>query len=167
MRIPAEMLRRLVTTPEGSTYRAPTGLSAEGADRILEIAWLSVASDGHLADEELDALRVVGAQLCELAGQRAEEKLSPAALDDVLARVASLDSKEEVVERLRVLSAALASDAERHLAYKLAVGLMLSDLAVNEAEAAFEDALLDALGIDEDVAERLDAEVQVALTPEP
>jgi hypothetical protein len=164
MDIPADMLRRLVTGGEGR--RAPAPISPADADRIFEIAWLTVTADGNVADEEIQALRVVGGQIHALAGGPADEELSDDVIDEIEERAASLDSAEDVAARLQVLGKGLSSNAERHLAYKLARALMMSDLSVNDDEDAFMGDLLDALGISDDVAESLDAEVDDVLVGE-
>ena len=149
MSIPASLLRRVVT-PEGAT----SAFSPADARGILEIACLAVASDGKLADEELAALRVLGAEL---------RAVTPSELGPLVDAALNLPTREARVDRLRTLADALTTDAARQCAYRVSVATALSDLASADEEFEFDLDVQDALKLAPDVADRLTADVHEAL----
>jgi len=143
MSIPASLLKRVVT-PQ----------SPEDAKRILEIACLAVASDGKLAPEELAALRVLSSELRAVPGGE---------LDALVDAALNLGTRDDRVERLRVLAEALSSEAARHCAYKVSVVTALADLDSADEEFEFDLDVQDALKLPPETADRLSADVHEAL----
>ena len=149
MSIPAPLLRRVVI-PEGGT----ASYAAADARGILEIACLACASDGKLADEELAALRVING----LLGAASATEVGPL-IDAAL----NIPSRDERVERLRVVAGSLSSAVARECAYKVSVVTALSDLASADEEFEFDLDVQDALDLAPEIADRLTAEVHEAL----
>lgn len=139
----------------------PPGLRTTPAERdaILEIAYLCVAADHKLADEELAALRQVAGKL------EGRGPLTEAALDELLGRFAEWRAPGEIPELLRGLAAKL-SPAARTLAYRVAYGLAVCDLDTSDEEFEFDLQLIDALELTADQASALAEEVQGALQGE-
>lgn len=142
MSIPASLLKRVVT-PQ----------SPEDAKRILEIACLAVASDGKLAPEEVAALHVLSSEL---------RAVSAADLD-ALVDAALNGTRDDRLDRLRVLADALSSEAARHCAYKVSVVTALADLDSADEEFEFDLDVQDALKLPPETADRLSADVHEAL----
>lgn len=145
MTIPAERLERVV---------ANVSVSAEDVRRALEIACLSVASDGKLADEEVAALRVMS---------RALSGIDAKSLDALVQGHLTLPSRDDRLAHLRATADSLTTDAGRHLAYKMALATAAADSDSADAEFEFDLDLQDALALPTAIAERLGAEVQTAL----
>jgi hypothetical protein len=157
MRIPVEKFRRVVTDSDGET----SALSRADADAILEIAYLTIASDRTLAEEELDAYGVIADEVRKLAGHTDGI--------DVSLLVEQFDgerTRDEAVARLRELGDTLASIRARQLAYKISIALATSDLAASDEEFEFEIDLMDALRLSGDTAEDLTAQVHDSLNVE-
>lgn len=147
MAIPAARLERVVANAGG--------VSAEDVRRALAIACLAVAADGKLADEELDALRVMSAALKGFAAS---------SLDALVQSSLNLPGRDDRVEQLRATADSLTTDEARELAYKLSIATALSDSDAADEEFEFDLDVQDALDLAPDVADRLAAEVQQALT---
>ncbi|MFO0737665.1 MAG: hypothetical protein U0270_17365 [Labilithrix sp.] len=141
MALPVEMIKRAIGT-------APSGADAR---RVVEIACLAVAADGHLAEEELHVLRV----LCK------ELHVDIRAVDEVLA----MGSREDRLDRLRAVGGAFESDAAKALAYKMTVLTAVADLATQDEEFEFDLDVQEALGLDSGRADELANQVHEALTP--
>lgn len=132
----------------------PPGLKTTKAERdaILEIAYLAVAADHKLSDDELDALSRIASKL-----HGAEQNLN-----DVLGRFGERREQQEVETRLRELGASL-SPAARSLAYRVAYALAMCDLDTSDEEFEFDLNLIDALDLTSDQAAQLADEVQRVL----
>lgn len=141
MALPVEMIRKAIGHTPG----------AADAKRVVEVACLAVAADGHLAEEELHVIRV----LCKELG------VDVRAVDDVLA----LGSRDDRLERLRATGAAFETDAAKRLAYKMTVLTSVADLAAQDEEFEFDLDVQDALGLDSAIADELANQVHEALTP--
>lgn len=164
MAIPGEMLKRVLKTETTDTYRsAAGGVTPDDVKRIVEIACLAVASDGHIADEEIAAVRVLGAELCAAVAGAEKAVASENAIARLAHECSALGSREAQVERLRAAAEALSSNAARALAYKVSVATAMSDLASTDEEFEFDIDVQDALGLGTDDAERLAREVNEAL----
>jgi hypothetical protein len=159
--IPAEMLKRVIRT-DAAPSPALADVSRDDVKHILEIACLAVASDGHIADEELAAVRVLGEEMCASAGVD-RGLASSAAVERLAHECASLRTRDDKLERLRVAADALSSDAARGLAYKVSIATAMSDLASTDQEFEFDIDVQDALKLTTDLADRLAAEVHEAL----
>lgn len=137
----------------------PAGLriTNEERDIILEIAFLAVAADSKLSDEELYALSRIASRLAGKDGPCANEEL-----DEIIARFATWRDRKEVDERLQLLGGKLSPSA-RGLAYRIAYVLAMCDLDSSDEEFEFDLQLIDALELTADQAQRLAKEVQEVL----
>lgn len=147
-------------------------LSAPEREAILEIAYLAIAADRTLREEELEAFRGVAGKLRDLVGDPAEGPTSkhPLALrenreltDRELARLldhyAAGLARSAADERLRVLAGALGRPEAKAVAYKVAYALALCDLDTSDPEFEFDLQLIDSLGLTQDEAGALADEV--------
>jgi hypothetical protein len=136
----------------------PAGLdlTPAEAEAVLEIAYLSTVVDGRLTEEELLSFG-------QLATRLRGRPIEGPALDELLDRFAARIAHRDVDERLMQLAGTLGRDSARRTAYKVAFAMALCDLAANDDETDFDDALLDALGIDPADADTLESEVYAAL----
>jgi len=162
MTLSAKMLEKVVFPASGAEP-----ISRPDADGILEIACLTVATDGSLAPEEILAVRVLGGAVRARAGAGTRgAKLPEPEINAVLDAISALGGREERTARLRKTASALASDAARRLAYKVSVAAAMSDLNAADAEFELDIDLIDALQLSNDAADDLSAEVHEALLPE-
>ncbi|MBX3198402.1 MAG: hypothetical protein KF894_09750 [Labilithrix sp.] len=129
--------------------------SAEEADVLLELAYLSTAADGRLDDEELAAFKVI-------VGRLRGTKPSDADVDALLDRFAANVDHAEIGERVQKLAPKL-PDGLRPLAFKLAVGLGVADLDASADESDLQVLLAEALGLDDARVDDLTAEVYASL----
>ena len=139
-------------------------------DAILEIAYLTIAADRRLSDEELDAFRALLERLRALSGASGPVSRATLAttLDDMYARADSArESKRSGYddERLQQLAKKLGPEA-RELAYKIAYALGLADMDTSDEEFELDLQLVDALELPNDRAEALANEVLAVFTPE-
>ena len=141
MSLPVEMIRKAID-------HAP---SPADAKRVVEIACLAVAADGHLDEEELHVIRV----LCK------ELSVDLRKVDEILA----MGSREDRLDRLRETAAAIETDAAKQLAYKMTVLASVADLAAQDEEFEFDLDVQEALGLDSGVADELANQVHEALAP--
>lgn len=149
MAITLDMVRRV-------TGSSKAGISREDAERVLEIASLSIVSDGNIAPEEESVLRLVGEDISGHAPN----------LDALLNKVTALRTRDAQLERLRAVADALGSEAVRQLAYKVTVLTAMADLASSDEEFEFDIDVQDALQLSSRDADRLTGEVQEAVTVE-
>jgi len=170
MAFTTEMLKRVVT--EGITgsedhYRTGGGstLVPKDAGLILEIACMTVTSDGKIADDELAAVKVMSAMVHAFAGTD-KGALSEAVINAVLDRCSALRSPADRETRLRVVAKELSGTRARHLAYKISMATAMADLASSDEEFEFDIALLDALELTNEIGDALAGEVHEALTQE-
>src|SRR5690349_21765254 len=139
MAIPVEMLRRVFSTSKSEGAISPADVAL-----VIEIACSAVASDGKIADDELQAVRALGAELHARAGGSGENPASAGKLDALL-RDNLMRTRDERIERLRAAADALSNEAARHLAYKASVVTALADLASADEEFEFDIDVQDAL----------------------
>ena len=135
-------------------------------DAILEAAYLATAADGHLSEEEHEAFRTVASSLRQLAAGGGPGKAKPIAdkdLDALFSRFAVRSEHAERAARIAAMRERLGRTEVRELAYKVAFAMSLCDLDANDDEAAYDDELIDAFGIDGERADALAAEVYAAL----
>lgn len=140
----------------------PADLNLTVAEReaILEVALLSIAADRDINEDELLALRRIAHRLGgQQAAYRAESEV-----DALLAR--GLPDREQIDGHLRFVATKLTTDDAKHVAYKAAYALALSDLAAADEEFEFDLQLIDALGLSQDVVDALTGEVVTAIQPE-
>lgn len=129
--------------------------STEHQDVLLELAFLSTAADGRLHDEELRAFSEIASRL---RGKPATDK----DLDALLDRFGGNVAPEDIEERVRKIAPGLPNDLKA-VAFKLAVGLGVSDLDASEDESALQSILAEALGFDDAKVDELTAEVYASL----
>ncbi|HSQ66110.1 MAG TPA: hypothetical protein VLM85_22970 [Polyangiaceae bacterium] len=149
--------------PESAT------LQPAEVDAILEIAYLTIAADRRLTNEELAAFEVLLDRLRTLSGMTGP--VSRATLDGTLndmyaradrARESSRSGYDDA--QLQQLGAKL-GPAAREIAYKVAYALGLADMDAIDEEFELDLQLVDALELSNDRSEALANEVLAALTP--
>jgi hypothetical protein len=157
------------TTPAVHVERvlpARADLTVGEVDAILEAAYLATAADGHLSPEEHEAFRAVASALRHIATGGAAGKAKAIAdrdLDLLFERFSVRSEHVERAERVSAVRGRLGRTEVRELAYKVAFAMSLCDLDANEEEAAYDDELIEAFGIDGERADALAAEVYAAL----
>jgi hypothetical protein len=129
--------------------------SAEHADVLLELAYLTTAADGRLDDEELAAFT-------DLVKRLKGKVPSTADLDKLLDRFGGNVEHEEITDRVNKLAPTLPPDLKA-IAFKLAVGMSVADLDASGDETDLQVTLAEALGLDETKVDELTAEVYAAL----
>ncbi len=149
---PTEGVLRAV--PEGSL-----SLSKAEADGILEIAFLAIAADRKLHDEELVAFRAVAGRLRQLSGSASAPTVSDRDFELILERFGPDLDREVAEEHLRARGAELTRPEARKLAYKVAYALALCDLETSDEEFEFDLQLIDALALTTEEADALEDEV--------
>lgn len=149
---PTEGVLRAV--PEGSL-----SLSKAEADGILEIAFLAIAADRKLHDEELVAFRAVAGRLRQLSGSASAPTVSDRDFELILERFGPDLDREVAEEHLRARGAELTRPEARKLAYKVAYALALCDLETSDEEFEFDLQLIDALALKTEEADALEDEV--------
>lgn len=135
-------------------------------DAILEAAYLATAADGELSPEELEAFRSVASSLRHIAaggGPGKAKVIGDRDLALLFERFAVRSDHAERAQRVSAVRSRLGRTEVRELAYKVAFAMSLCDLDANEEEAAYDDELIEAFGIDGERADALAAEVYAAL----
>jgi hypothetical protein len=126
------------------------------ADTLLELAFLMAAVDGRLADEELDAFkRVVAA----VRGRDATD----ADVGTLVERFAGHVERSEIEARVRQIAPSLPAPL-REDAFRVGMGLALVDREADTHEDALMGVFFEALGLSEDRAEAIAAEVRGAFS---
>lgn len=160
----------------GRVVPSTLDLTPSERDAVLEIAYLAIAADRVLNDEEVEAFRKVAARLygVETLGEKDLGVLLDrftSRLDHTKATMIPGDDANEAMserskllraeadERLRVLAKELPREGSRALAYKVAYALALCDLETSDEEFEFDLQLVDALGLSADQAGELADEV--------
>ena len=134
-------------------------------DAILEGAYLATAADGVLHHRGARGVSLGGVVLRQIAAGGGSAKAKPIAdkdLDALFERFAVRSDHAERAERIKAMRERLGRTPVRELAYKIAFA-MLCDLDANDDEAAYDDELIAAFGIDGERADALAAEVYAAL----
>jgi len=141
----------------------PEGIHADISDQersaMLEVAYLAIAADGKLMEEELDAF--VQAMLL-LYGPDASPDQVKRVVDHLLAQFER--GQDEAL--LADLAADLSRPFARDQAYKLAYAMTMSDFDTDDEEFHFDQRLRQALCLSEDEAEALADQVIDAVRPE-
>ncbi len=151
-------------------------LTPKERDAVLEIAYLAIAADRVLSNEEVEAFRAVAARLygVDTLGEkdlgllldRFTKRLDHTKAttipgddaDDAMSERSKL-LRAEADERLRILARELPREEIRALAYKVAYALALCDLKTTDEEFEFDLQLVGALGLSTDQASELADEV--------
>ena len=150
----AEDIARVV--PEKS------GLPAPEVDAVVEIAYLTIAADRRLANEEVAAFHSV---LERLRGAKVAQAELDRVLDDMFNRADEARADNGYAdERLRVLAGKM-TVAARELAYKVSYAMGLADMDSSDEEFELDLQLQDALEISNERAESLADEVMAVLNP--
>jgi hypothetical protein len=132
-------------------------------DAVVEIAYLTIAADRRLADEEVAAFHRV---LERLRGSPVAQAELDKVLDDMYDRAdAARGERGYADERLRALAGKMSVPA-RELAYKVAYAMGLADMDSSDEEFELDLQLQDALEITNDRAEALADEVMAVLDPQ-
>jgi hypothetical protein len=130
----------------------PGALSKADAETIVELAQMSVDADGQEDADEIKMFFTVGKAVFALAGLT--ETPSP-----------SFDADEDMEERVESLCGSLATKEARELAYSVAHVLTVIDVQIAPEEDAFLENLRGALGLGDDRADELAADISAAITP--
>jgi hypothetical protein len=136
---------------------ANEALTPDDAERVLELAVMTIAADEKLDDAELAGLKVAAHVVLELAGRR-----EGVDVDALLERYLEPREREATVDRMRAVGAALTPPA-RVLAYQLCTALAMADDETSDQEFEFDFDLQDALELDPHEAERLAEETRAEL----
>ncbi len=131
-------------------------------DAVVEIAYLTIAADRRLADEEVAAFHRV---LERLRGSSVAQAELDRVLDDMYDRADKARGERGYAdERLRALAGKMSVPA-RELAYKVAYAMGLADMDSSDEEFELDLQLQDAMEIANDRAETLADEVMAVLNP--
>jgi hypothetical protein len=136
--------------------RDELALEEDEVEAMLEVAYLAASVDGRLGDEELEAFERAARGLLG-------DALTAARIDGLLNGFWKNLDRAGLVERLEQLATRLTRPPVRDQAYKLAYAMSLSDRDTNEREAAFDEQLRRATGLQADRAAELAGEVGAAL----
>jgi hypothetical protein len=143
-------------TPLGSFPRAV-------CESILEIAYLTMAVDDELRDEEIEAFSMIAAAMLQKNGG---EALDDHALRSFLDKFGEDLTKESIDERLEAAVKRLGDDRAAKLAsYRVACLMAMSDLDAADREFEFDLQLISTLGLSQEEADTIVDEINAALTP--
>lgn len=132
------------------------------AEAILEIAYLAMAVDQQLRDEEIDAFSVIAAAM--IGGGKS--KLDDAALRKWLDRFSGDLDRDSIHERLESAVKLLGDDRTARLtAYRVACLMAMCDLDAADREFEFDLDLIATLGLAQEEADKVLEEVSVAVSP--
>lgn len=131
------------------------------AESILEIAYLAIAADRKINDTEVEAFGHVGARLLGYAGETLPRDQVDAWLDHFRARL----DRSTVNERIEAVAGSLPLADARLAAYRISFFLGIVDLDASDREFEFDLQLIASLGLDQDTADRIAADVNEAITP--
>ena len=130
----------------------PGALSPEDAETIMEVAQLVVDADGQEDKDEIESFFALGKAVYGLAGLA--ETPTPTFVSDL-----------EDDERIKALAEELSTPAAKELSFCVAYLLAVSDIALAPEEDAYVESLRVALGMTEDRADELAAQMGAAITP--
>lgn len=134
-------------------------ISAEEAEVILEIAYLTIAADGALHDEEIEALARIARALSGLTDtEQAARGIGPR-----LDRFAEALARDGMDERVHALAEKLTRPEAKALAYRASCAIALADLDTDDREFELDLALISELDLSQEEADRLAGEVREAL----
>ena len=136
------------------------------AESILEIAYLTMAVDEDLRDEEIEAFSVIAAAMLQPKRTSTGEALDDLALRDWLDKFAGQLDRATIQDRLEAAVKSLGGDHAAKLAsYRVACLMAMSDLDAADKEFEFDLQLIAALGIGQEEADAIADEVNAAITP--
>lgn len=131
------------------------------AEAILEIAFLSIAADHKIDETEVAAFAHVADRLVGEGEAKLTDHDVNAWLDHFTARLEA----SNLQERINEVAASLTLEDARLAAYRISFFLGIVDLDASDREFEFDLELISALGLDQDAADRITAEVNEAITP--
>jgi hypothetical protein len=135
------------------------------AESILEIAYLTMAVDEDLRDEEIEAFSVIAAAMLQ-PNRGAGEALDDAALRDWLDKFAGELDRAGIQDRLEAAVKSLGDNHPAKLAaYRAACLMAMSDLDAHDREFEFDLQLIATLGVSQEEADAIVDEVNQAVTP--
>lgn len=139
--------------------------SREISEAILEIAYLTMAVDEELRDEEIDAFSVIAAAMLG-GGSGSAKQLDDSALRHWLDRFAGDLNRETILERMATAVRSLGADKKARLAaYRVACLMAMADMDAADREFEFDLDLIATLGLSQDEADHEADEVNNALSP--
>ena len=133
-------------------------------------------ADGRIAGEEIEAFGRIAAALRSrgMPGYRTSagrQKVAPPlegrSLEELLGRFAARAEQESTDARLEAIAGVLVRPGVSEVAYKVACGMAMVDLADHDREFELDLALIAALGLSQDDADGLAAEVHQAMSQAP
>ena len=130
----------------------PGKLSTEDAETIVELAQMSVDADGQEDADEIRMFFALGKAVFELAGLR--DTPTPTFMDD------------DDEHRITTLAGKLSSVQSKELAYAVAHLLTVVDVQIAPEEDDFLQQLREALGVADERADELAADLGSAITPD-
>jgi hypothetical protein len=154
--------------PVEKAFLSSDPVSSAEADAILEIAYLTMASDRRLNDEEIDALGRIAAAIpregrSPYRAPRTDAGLPQGDMDALLNRFAQTLDRDGLEARLHALAQSLTTPHGRALAYKAACAMALADLDASDREFEFDLQLISELELNQQQADAIAAEVHEAL----
>ena len=137
------------------------------AESILEIAYLTMAVDEDLRDEEIEAFSVIAAaMLQQKRTPGTHEALEDVALRDWLDKFAGQLDRGTIQERLEAAVKSLGDNHAAKLAsYRVACLMAMSDFDAADREFEFDLQLIATLGVSQEEADIIVDEVNQAVTP--
>lgn len=148
-----------------SVVPAGTRLTPAETDAVIEIAYLAIAADRRLGDDELTAFRALTERLKGRPISRADLNRLLDDMSEQAESARSYDGKRPYANaRLSALAKPMSTGA-RELAYRVAYAMGLADMAASEEEWELDVELGEALQISDERAEELEAAVMDALNP--
>jgi hypothetical protein len=148
--------------PVERTFQLTDPLSQPELEAILEAAFLVVSSDRQIREEEEAALERVAARLAEQNRALGGAGIAPR-LEKLLVALGELKNRDGQNRRVEAVAAALPRPTTRALAYRVACAISLSDLETHDREFEIDLALVSALGLPQETADAIAAEVQESL----
>ena len=148
--------------PVERTFQLTDPLSQPELEAILEAAYLVVSSDRQIRAEEEAALRRVAERLAEQNRALSGAGMAPP-LENLLVELSERKNRDGQNGRIEAVAAALPRPTTRALAYRVACAISLSDLETHDREFEIDLALISALGLPQETADEIAAEVQESL----
>ena len=148
--------------PVERTFQLTDPLSQAELEAILEAAYLVVSSDRQIRPEEEAALGRVARRLAEQNRALDGAGIAPP-LENLLVELGELKNRDGQSGRVEAVAAALPRPTSRALAYRVACAISLSDLEMHDREFEIDLALISALGLPQETADEIAAEVQESL----
>lgn len=139
------------------------------AESILEIAYLTMAVDKDLREEEIEAFSMIAAVMLgkRVKSSGAVGKLDGNELRTWLDKFAEDLDRSTLTERLdRAVQRLAGDDAAKRASYRVACLVSMSDLDAHDREFEFDLDLIAALGLTQQDADAILSEVATAVTPD-